>query len=383
MPLLALSNVIELLSRLMLMALVVNRYGIEQYGEYSYAMVGSQFLVISTMFGLGPAMVRFSELDHVPYEVAKLALAIVFVVSLLICYQLIGLVWFSLYYFYFSLNFNTYYLTSINKQSIIAPIRIISYVYITIVFISMDEMYMSMIYGYLVASIFLTVFLAFRLKLTISHASYHKIRREAVLYVSNSYLSQVSVGGLKFIEREVFSRFVDDVNFGLYSVLRDLANAVTYVFYLPLQIFWIKKIIFNIQNGQSLSSYVEKFSKYLMLLSILGFTTSYAISQFSSLIKTINNELLVSILSLNLYLLTIICVLDMLFKFFMVVKDAEGKPIISLFMNISLAVILLIQLAVFKMFVGTISISTLSYTLIVGLFFTMMTFVTFDLYKRK
>lgn len=381
MPLLALSNVFELITRIILMALVVDSYGLEQYGVYSYAIIGTQFLVLSTMFGLGPAMVRFSELDLMSYEQVKIILCCVFIIFSVLSYFILGLEWFALYLFYFSLNCNTYYLTSINKQKLISIIRIISYFIIMSGFLIMGDLYSSMVYSYLLAALFLILFFTLNIKITLS--VFQNLDREVIVYSTNSYLSQISTNALRFLERDVFSRFIDEESFGLYSILRDLTNAVVYVFYFPLQIFWIKGLIRKIKNKESLESFCISLFKYLCSLLILGFFTAFLVGLLSDSIKLIDHELTRSILSINLYLLTIICILDMGYKFFMVIKDAEGKPIISIFMNVLLALILLLQLLILNIADFNITIDILSYSLIIGFFVTLIIFIKLSGIKSK
>jgi hypothetical protein len=370
---LGLSNVFELIVRFFLIYIITTTGSIEFYGEYSFKIVLSQFLVFLFMFGLGPGMVRMSASNGNTVSGLKIVSAGLGMASGFIIYLAYDLLLFSIYVFYYYITLSSYIYTADSKPGDVAKVRVCVYSGLLLLVISLGGGYDALVFSYGLCALGVFILVIFN----INWLEGIKFNYDSK-YLIKIYMSQNATFGLKYLERSLFSGVMSSPEFGVYSLTRDLINALCYVLYFPLQVFWIKDIIKRKLEGKIQSMYFVRIIKYLIVLSIF---LSFGVI-FVEIIKDyISGGIfdISKILSINLWFVVIIVVLEVMYRFIMVMKDADGEPEYSVYLSIVMMVSLYFSLWLINLTGTLISMSVVSWVLIlsylpVAIFFLFYTY---------
>jgi len=322
--LLSLSNLLELVSRLVVLYVLTEYVSLEYYGTYSYSIVVAQFLVFVSMLGLGPAQIRFSILSNQSKIQAQLYSYISGIaVSIFLIFFGDSLL-LGMYIYYYYLNYFSYYYTAEGNPENIAPFRLVVNLLLMVSIILWHDEYLSITYFFVGYFMLLIGYVAIRDKIYTLGGGL----LEHISYIFNMYISQVAAVGQRFGERNIFLTILSPTSFGIYSVVRDLVNAVCYVAYFPLQTFIIKNIVSSIHNKSGVGGYIKKFGIYMLLLTVFGVVGICGVIYFRDYISIVTDSSLVnSILFVPLWLTLMLVLMEVFIKFTMMFHDSYGVPI--------------------------------------------------------
>ncbi|MEH6457520.1 MAG: hypothetical protein V7749_14415 [Cocleimonas sp.] len=372
MAFLALSNIFELVIRFFLIYVITSSETVDFYGEYSINIVLSQFLVFIFMFGLGPGMVRASATKVNAVLGLKILSVLLGLTSGFIIYFVYDMLLFSIYMFYYYITLSSYICTADSKPKNVAKVRGCVYLVLFLSVVSLGGGYDALVFSYGLCS--LGVFILVLLNID----WFENIKFDFDFkYLVKIYVSQVSTFGLKYFERFLFSNVMSNSEFGLYSLIRDVVNALCYVLYFPLQVFWIKDIIKRKLEGKVQGLYFIRIIKYLIILSFLlclGVVFLGIIKEYLSGIPIVDK-----LLSINLWYIIAIVILEVMYRFIMVMKDADGEPEYSVYLSIVMMVTLYVTLLLMNITSVVIAMSIVSLVLIfsyvpVAIFFLFYTY---------
>jgi len=299
-----LSNIIEMISRILIISYIVKYFNIEIYGEYSFYLIVSQFIGYVGLLGIGPLLIKEknNEVFHQIYNL--LVLLMVIIVSISMLYNLvIG----TLVLFFYSLSLYRYIATSFGVLRRYSISRTLIYLIQLMILSSLHfnnyifDIEMLIVCLYLPTSIILIfeIIKFFKFKVI-----YQFTITELNTFIKFNFFANITQYGSQLSERFIIKIVVDDYLFGIYSLIRDMLRAFMFLFLLPIQLTAYKKLFLYVEEKA-----VNKISKIeiiifieLLILTIILFTCIYLSLEYTTISEYVP---VVSSIKLNLTLLII------------------------------------------------------------------------------
>lgn len=345
---LGVSNIVELFVRIYVIYLITKYLDIESYGYFSYTITLGMLISIVVMYGIGPTLLQYYDKNKKLYtiliQLSFFNCLIVFPILYLFDNN-IGI----LSVFNYLITVLMYINNSQGKVYHYATIKLTTYsLILLIIILNAIASIEDIINIYLYASVYLLVIYLYQIRLFLKESFNYKELGNTSKYMKGIFFSQIAGRGLLYIEKLIASIILDAYNFGVFALIKDIVNAIVYVFYYPIYAIYYK-ILLNLKDVDFIIKIKKLFWYFTLLLfvSLFSLFNSKMILSFfvipANILDILNDKYLMIMLLVYTYIIIIQ-------KSIMTLYDLKHKPDLNIYLNL-IIILLLCVIYIVSLFV--------------------------------